>query len=509
MQDLSFKELHRRRLQGIGIILGNNPMPNLMTDKQEEHMLKQNLRGLDPLSAQQELLRIEVLKKGLGFQLPEAKRKELLVYGGKTKKINVIQNPIVMAINNMTNKLIKPELNQNLPPQFARYQFIYDIAKNQAKDGYINDTIVVIDMKENEYNIIELNEEGIDKDKLTSLANKVFYNNRYIVLYVPKPENIYEITKINKIARYNSGLEIIDDTSLQLLQQQQFKLMEMIEKYNELVSRLDKSDRENKINKKLDEIVNVLNNTGKLNVSNDDIISVSSSDQKNISGRKIMTAVDRLPLDQKDLAINKIENILSKSEKEELLEPLDEPQGREEKEEKEETVNLFADEILNMQTKNTSTDMGSSVFRLRPYRIEDNGINNEKMIKLMKQFDLTSDYENTKSYINEKTELVNTVKSNDYIKIVPVQARKKDTAKKNATSELTDKGIEYFKSIIEVNNGIINSKIASEADKRKALFKLLSAVDFVSIYSTPNTATRRKYLNRDFDLKIPKPYSPK
>jgi hypothetical protein len=192
MEQLSFAEIYKRRASGLDYIQRRNIPKNIMTSKQEENMLRQNLRGMDPISAQKELLRMEILKKQLGFELPEHKRKELLVYGGRSIRNPNIRplNPIVAAINTMSNKIVAPSIaNTQLPPQFNRYQFVYDVARKQVQSGILDNYVLVVDMVENVHALINLldpnleNEINMNADVIRGIIKDIVYKNRFIFLY--------------------------------------------------------------------------------------------------------------------------------------------------------------------------------------------------------------------------------------------------------------------------------------------------------------------------------------
>lgn len=212
MEQLSFAEIYKRRKTGLDMIFERSKFKEIMSAKQEERMLKQNLRGLDPISAQKELLRVEILRKQLGYELPEHKRKELLVYGGRSIRNPsfVNKNPVVSAINSLSTKIINPEIAKSqLPPKYSRYQFIYDIAKKQVQSGYRSDKIIIIDMRENEYTGIDLNNDvqvalvKMSKKSLISIAESdILYKDRFIFVYYPNDLTLQvEFNKIDRICK--------------------------------------------------------------------------------------------------------------------------------------------------------------------------------------------------------------------------------------------------------------------------------------------------------------------
>jgi len=207
-----FKEQFKRRQLAVKHILFGTNSGLSMRDNQLSKLIATNIRGMDPESAQDEIRRLNVLNKGLGFRLPEKQRIEKLVYAEGRKELNRPVLSISESINKLGDRLTDQSLK--LPFGFRKYQPIIEIAQRQNNIRFTSEEVVIIDVLKNIYSIydpidLEINNQ-IDNDLLQELTSKVLVNDSFIVLYLNPHdhESKRQMLDLNKIAKSVDNDEI-------------------------------------------------------------------------------------------------------------------------------------------------------------------------------------------------------------------------------------------------------------------------------------------------------------
>jgi len=248
-----FKKQFRKRQLGIKTILREDGPKPLMKNKVLERMIKQNIRGLDPDSAQKEIERLTIINRQLGYSLPEKYRIQKLIHPVDGRKD--LNNPVLNiseSINRLGDRLL-PKAS-NLPFEFRVYQFLVDIAKKQNQANYKSDEILVLDVTKNMYTIFSpidnlKNNVGLTDQDINNFINRIFVNNKIIFSYLD-PNQIHEIEKIDKFA---NAVQLIPN-----LKESLFGIQPIIKQFDDIRGDLKKIIKNVKTNEILIEELGVI-----------------------------------------------------------------------------------------------------------------------------------------------------------------------------------------------------------------------------------------------------------
>lgn len=199
------KVISKRRQSAQNFILRRNLTSGLnMSQTQLNKLIATNIRGLDPKNAEKEIMRLNILNKGLGFRLPEKHRIEKLIYAQGRKELTKPSLGISESIQKLGDRLVKQ--SSKMPFNKRIYQFLVDIAQKQVNSGYRSKAVMIVDTTLNRYNvtnfddikrILDMNDEQAD-----TFINKVIVGDNNIIKYID-PHNLEvhsEVIELNKIA---------------------------------------------------------------------------------------------------------------------------------------------------------------------------------------------------------------------------------------------------------------------------------------------------------------------
>lgn len=214
-----FKELYKRRKEAIDINLRRQKQVRFIRNARLEKLQLENIRGMDEDSANREMMRLDGISKGLGYEVPEQVRKQKLVYGRTDNNRNMQMMPsfsVINSLNNLNDNIMG--INDMLPFDKRLYQFIIpDIAKLN-REGFVSDQVLVIDTDKNEYalyNINDLMEEFPVKtqSQMNGYIRRIYINDRLILSYVNNKDSMFmsKLNKLNDIARPVDSFDDFDN----------------------------------------------------------------------------------------------------------------------------------------------------------------------------------------------------------------------------------------------------------------------------------------------------------
>lgn len=204
-----FKELYKRRREAIDINLRRQKQVRFIRNARLEKLQLENIRGMDDDSANKEMMRLDGISKGLGYEVPEQTRKQKLVYGRADNNRNMQMMPgfsVIDSLNNLNDNIMG--INNMLPFDKRLYQFIIpDIAKLN-REGFVSDQVLVIDTDKNEYALYDINDLMNEfpvetQSQLNGYIRRVYINNRLILSYVNNKDSMFmsKLNKLNDIAK--------------------------------------------------------------------------------------------------------------------------------------------------------------------------------------------------------------------------------------------------------------------------------------------------------------------
>lgn len=211
-----FKELYKRRKEAIDINLRRQKQVRFIRNARLEKLQLENIRGMDEDSANREMMRLDGISKGLGYEVPEQIRKQKLVYGRTDNNRNMQMMPgfsVINSLNNLNDNIMG--INNMLPFDKRLYQFIIpDIAKLN-REGFVSDQVLVIDTDKNEYSLYDIKdliaEFPVDtQSQMNGYIRRVYINNRLILSYVNNKDSMF-MSKLNKLNDIAKQVDSFDD----------------------------------------------------------------------------------------------------------------------------------------------------------------------------------------------------------------------------------------------------------------------------------------------------------
>lgn len=183
-------------------ILRKNPKRNLMSPNELEDMIKKNIRGMDEKSYTQEILRLNIINKQIGYELPESQRIEKLVYA---------QGRIFQTTDDVNIKLdnLKKTIDENsvtLPFNLKKYQQVIDKAREQNNRKLMSDEFFVIDTLLDTYAVFNKSMSTYnlfeETNKLKLSVAKVIVKERFIFLMLdPHNRDQRVVSSIPRLAQ--------------------------------------------------------------------------------------------------------------------------------------------------------------------------------------------------------------------------------------------------------------------------------------------------------------------
>jgi hypothetical protein len=198
-QKLERQKLARDEAQNIILRRQVTPKP-LMSNARFEQYVKTVTKNQDQNSIGRELLRLELINRRGGFELPEniriQKIESINQDNDRVKKL-MPQMSVIGALNNLNMNLTGVPSRQ-LNYEYAKYQFAIDIATQNNIAGFRSETIIIIDMGRNQYAVTSAKEiialtdpnyVGIQRDYQIFLRS-VFMSRSVIFMYLPNPDTL-------------------------------------------------------------------------------------------------------------------------------------------------------------------------------------------------------------------------------------------------------------------------------------------------------------------------------
>lgn len=204
-----FKELYKRRREAIDINLRRQKQVRFIRNARLEKLQLENIRGMDEDSANKEMMRLDGISKGLGYELPEQTRKQKLVYGRAENIRNMQLMPgfsVINSLNNLNDNIMG--INNMLPFNKRLYQFIIPDISKLNREGFVSDQVLVIDTDKNEYALYDIDDLMDEfpvetQSQMNGYIRRVYINDRIILSYVNNKDSMFmsKINKLNDIAK--------------------------------------------------------------------------------------------------------------------------------------------------------------------------------------------------------------------------------------------------------------------------------------------------------------------
>lgn len=186
-----------------------------MSDSKFAKYLKVVNRNVDQSNAGNETLRLELINNMGGYQYSENIRVQKIEainpLNDRVKKLQVQQTPL----NGLNMNLSPP--SRQLDIEYYKYQFAVDIATKNNIEGFVSNSIAIIEMKYHIYSIITFDQlativernkyEGLNPEYVLSFIRGIFASRSLIFMYVPNPDIL--TPKLNEIANKLSINELL------------------------------------------------------------------------------------------------------------------------------------------------------------------------------------------------------------------------------------------------------------------------------------------------------------